>query len=388
MANYYRGIPLERFAAYLFDDPREAAQAADILAGILRARSARLSEIAAQMRGSFAAAYKRLQRFLQHTDPRQVLWRLLPDDAPFVLADVTEIPRPQAYKTPYVGTLKDGRTKGFWVLTFATPYRGRAIPCGLLTFSSTTINQKDGSRNLVHQRAFAPLKDILGERPLVMDREFSYLELLRFLAAMDVHFVIRLRLGARPPKFFNDEGHTVKLTISRGEQVVYRNLWYKGQVRVQVIGTWTEDWAEPLWVMTDLEPEQGLAYYRQRMKIDESFRDLKSLLGMKRVMNKRQERMEKVLALVLLAYAVALLVGERLRDALFGTPEARPKRAAKRGDKASQRQRLSEKWRRYSGVFVLLKDYWPIPTKQRKQAVQQALRAFAALVLPSVLTHV
>ena len=173
------------------------------------------------MRGSLDAAYKRLQRFLQHTDPRLVLWRLLPDDAPFVLGDVTEIARPQAYKTSYVGTLKDGRTKGFRVLTLAAPYRGRALPCGLVTFSSATIGQKDGSRNLVHQRAFSALKDLLGERPLVLDQEFSYLGLLQFLTAAGIHFVIRLRLGAHPPKFYDEEGREVKPTIGRGE----RWLW-------------------------------------------------------------------------------------------------------------------------------------------------------------------
>ncbi len=230
----YKGIPLERFTQYLFDQPREARQAAEILAAILRARSARLTEIAAHMRGSLDAAYKRLQRFLQRTDPRQVLWRLLPDEAPFVIGDVTEIPRPQAYKTAYVGTLRDGRTKGFWVLTLATPYRGRAIPCGLATFSSATIGHKDGSRNLVHQRVFQEVQDLLSERPLVLDREFSYLNLLEFLATAGIHFVIRLRLGSRPPKFYDEERQEVQLTIARGQRKVYRNLWYKGQVQVQV----------------------------------------------------------------------------------------------------------------------------------------------------------
>ncbi|NPA93602.1 MAG: transposase, partial [Chloroflexi bacterium] len=75
----YKGISLERFTRYLFDHPREARQAAEILAAILRARSARLTEIASQIRGSLDAAYKRLQRFLQSTDPRTILWRLLPD---------------------------------------------------------------------------------------------------------------------------------------------------------------------------------------------------------------------------------------------------------------------------------------------------------------------
>ena len=227
----YKRISLERFTHYLFDNTHEAQHTAEIIAAILHARSARLTEIAAKMHGSMDAAYKRLQRFLQRYDPRTALWHLLPDDAPFVLADVTEIPRPQAYKTSYVGTLKDGHTKGFWVMTFATPYRGRAIPCGLLTFSSATIAQKDTSRNLVHQRAFESLKDLLGERPVVLDREFSYSGLLRFLTASGVHFVIRLRLGSRPPKFFDDEWSEVKLNIARGQRVVYRNCGTRAKYR-------------------------------------------------------------------------------------------------------------------------------------------------------------
>lgn len=55
------------------------------------------------------------------------------------IGDPTEIERPQAQKTAYVGTLKDGKTKGFWVLVLAAPYRGRAIPCGFVTYSSKTI---------------------------------------------------------------------------------------------------------------------------------------------------------------------------------------------------------------------------------------------------------
>jgi hypothetical protein len=161
-----------------------------------------LTDIAAHMPGSGTASYKRLQRFVRQVDPRQALWRLFQEQAEFVLGDPTEIERPQAWRTSYVGTLQDGKTKGFWALLLATPYRGRAIPCGLITYSSKTIAMQPDSRNLNHFRAFAELKDLLGERPLVLDREFSYLELLLNLAAEQVNFVIRLNLGSRPPKFW------------------------------------------------------------------------------------------------------------------------------------------------------------------------------------------
>jgi hypothetical protein len=55
------------------------------------------------------------------------------EDAEFVIGAPTEIERPHAWKTEYVGKLKDGKTRGFWSLILATPYRGRAIPYGMVT---------------------------------------------------------------------------------------------------------------------------------------------------------------------------------------------------------------------------------------------------------------
>jgi hypothetical protein len=94
-------------------------------------------------------------------DPRPALARLLSAQAPFVLGDGTEVERPQARRTSYGGVLRDGRTRGFWLLLLAIPYRGRAIPCGFLSSSRTIAAD---SRNANHWRAFEPLKGVLGGR--------------------------------------------------------------------------------------------------------------------------------------------------------------------------------------------------------------------------------
>ena len=166
-------IRMRKFMQTLFDDEKTAHRATEIGQAILAAHSLRLTDISAKMAGSDSASYKRIQRFLQQADPRQALWRLFQEQAKFVLGDPTEIARRQARNTEYVGTLKDGKTKGFWALVLSTPFRGRAIPCGLLTYSSKTIaeNPQLDSRNLNHFRAFAQLKDLLGERPLVLDEQ-------------------------------------------------------------------------------------------------------------------------------------------------------------------------------------------------------------------------
>lgn len=69
--------------------------------------------------------------------------------------------------------------------------------------------------------------------------------------------------------------------------------------------------------MTNLKAEDGLAIYFQRMNIEEAFRDLKSLLNLHKLMNKRRTLMEKMVALLLIAYAIALVLGETLLAQLF-----------------------------------------------------------------------
>jgi hypothetical protein len=381
MAQYMQMRP---FMRVLFDDERTADKAAEIGQAILAARSIRMTEVAVRLRGSSAASYKRIQRFLKQCDPRQVLWRLFQEQAEFVIGDPTEIERPQARQTEYVGTLKDGKTKGFWALLLAMPFRGRAIPCGLVTYSSKTISRGEDSRNLNHFRALGQLKDLLGERPLVLDREFSYLELLLRLVEEQLNFVIRLNLGRQPPKFYHSDGREVVLLVARGETVIHNQVWYQGKVCVNLIGVWRKGFPRPLWVMTSLEATHGQRIYFARMKIEQTFRDLKSMLGMSRLMNKRQLNMEKMLALLVLVYAIAMLVGECVRDYLYGEPVGQQETLA---PEAMQRKK-GKKWKRYSGLFVLLKQKWSIPTKERHALVSKALALLSAIVRCPVPTQV
>lgn len=369
------------FMQALFDDEAVAQQAAEIGQAILAGRSLRMSEIASQMAGSSDAAYKRIQRFLQRHDPREVLGRLYQDTAEFVIGDPTEIERAQAWKTEYVGTLKDGKTKGFWSMVLATPYRGRAIPCGVVTYSSKTIANHQDSRNLNHFRAFEGVKDLLGNKPLVLDREFSYLELLLNLIEERLSFVIRLNLGSHPPKFYDQEGQGVALTISPGETVILNQVWYKGQACVNLIGKWKKGLAEPLWVMTNLDAQHGLHIYFGRMKIEQSFRDLKALLGMTKLMNQKQEYMEKMIALLLLVFTVGLLVGETLRDFLYGVPIAENELVAEKDLIPDNPQRKQgKKWKRYSGLFILLRQKWQLSSKEFAAILATSLITFTALV--------
>jgi hypothetical protein len=374
-------ITILEFVRAIFDEEETAQQAAEIGQAILAARSLRMTDIASHMEGNRAAAYKRIQRFLKRNDPRQVLGRLYQPEAEFMIGDPTEIERAQAWRTEYVGTLKDGKTKGFWALMFATPYRGRAIPCGLVTYSSKTIATRMDSRNLNHFRAFASIRDLLGDKPLVLDREFSYLELLTNLINEQLKFVIRLNLGSHPPKFCDGKGKDVALTISPGQTVIHPDVYYKGQVQVNLIGRWKEGLSEPLWVITNLKAEEGLRIYFGRMKIEESFKDLKDLLGMTKLMNLKQEYMEKMIALLLLIFPIGLLLGEELRDFLYGEPIAAedlvPMKELVPG---TSNRKKSKKWKRYSGLFILLRQNWSLSNEQLYVIYQTVLLSFTSLV--------
>jgi hypothetical protein len=71
-----------------------------------------MNRVAAHMQGSMDAAYKRLTRFLNLVDTRELLWRFCPPQAPFLISDPTEIERPQAYRTLYVESSKMERPEG------------------------------------------------------------------------------------------------------------------------------------------------------------------------------------------------------------------------------------------------------------------------------------
>lgn len=269
---------------------------------------------------------------MQEVDPREILLRLFQSEAPFVIGDPTEMPRPHAKATEYVGTLSDGQTSGYWLLFLATPYRGRAIPCHFVSYSSKTINAEATSRNQYHFEAFEKIKSLLGDKPLVLDREFSYLELLENLVLEEINFVVRLKETAY---LYDHEGQRVSLSINKGETRILNKVFYKGKVFVNVIGLWREGFSKPIWVMTNLKAEDGLQIYLQRMKIEECFRDMKNLLGLEKLMNKRRDHMEKMIALLMIAYVIGLWVGEVLRTNLF--------------------QETTRKYKLFSGLFVFLK---------------------------------
>jgi hypothetical protein len=222
-------INISGFMRYLFDDERLGKQAAKIIQAILEAQSPRLSNIVEKMSGNRASNYKTIQRFLAQVDLREVLLRFYQEDAKFVIGDPTEMMRWNAPRTSYVGTLSDGKTAGYWLLLLSMPFRGRAIPFSFVVYSSRTIGEQITSRNQEHYRCFEEVKQLLGNRPLVLDREFSYYDLMEILILERIHFVIRLNVG-KGVRIIDERGELIDLSLQPGQKVIRSNVYYLGKL--------------------------------------------------------------------------------------------------------------------------------------------------------------
>jgi len=379
-------INISGFMSYLFDDEKHAKQASKIIQAILEAQSPRLSNIVEKMSGNRASNYKTIQRFMARIDLKQVLLRFYQEDAKFVIGDPTEMARCNAPKTSYVGTLSDGKTAGYWLLLLSMPFRGRAIPFSFVVYSSRTIGEQITSRNQEHYRCFEEVKRLLGDRPLVLDREFSYYDLMEILTLERINFVIRLNVG-KGVRIIDEHGKLVDLSIQPGQKVIRSNVYYLGKIKVNLIGFMQKGLSKPLWVITTMKPEKGLKIYQQRMKIEQTFRDCKDLLHLPKLMNKRQHHLEQMIALTLIAYNLGLWFGEALRDVTYGHIKPSQVQLCLIG-KLKIDLKKYPKWAIYSGLFVLLKQKLCISKNELRLITQEAEKAFAELIFGNVRTCV
>lgn len=263
------------FTEGLFD--REEVKAARILWSILETRSPRKSDWSQVFSDSSEGAnYRTIDRALPKLDAKTALMRLYDPRSPFVLVDPTEIERKQAKNTDYVGRLSDGKTLGFWAVVFAQPYRGRAIPFHFGVYSEATLNEEVTSRNLQWRSLVWEIKDLVGETPLIFDREFSAQRWLKALEEAGCEWVVRLNTKSRV-KLKDAEGEEVPLFVGEGERKQMEGVYYRGEVKVNVAALWREGQKEPLWVMGSLPPERLVEVYAKRMKIEQTFQGRQEL---------------------------------------------------------------------------------------------------------------
>jgi len=102
-----------------------------------------------------------------------------------------------------------------------------------------------------------------------------------------------------------------------------------------------------------------------------------------------RSKMGRRKGVLLLVYAIGLLVGERLRDHLYGERIAENEAvSAQERIPGLPTHKRGKKWKRYSGLFVLLKQKWSLSSAEKPMILEAALATFMALVHYPVPTHV
>jgi len=295
--------------------------------GLLRGHSCSLSRIArfCPVPTAHNHRLRRLWRFLRNPGfvPEQLYPQLIRALAPRWPA---QLPVPLALDWTSAG--------GYELLVAALPWRGRAVllwahACqgrwqGLLT-SRTHLEQAFIAAVTAALRAVRPQMRLVW----IADRGFARLSLFQFLAQLGVDCCLRVnaktKIAWRGQKLLLAE-----LSVKPGqllwlEGVIYRpqgRPFERGGIRVNVLVAWKraknqpQKGLEPWYVVTTLEsPQQALAYYRRRMRIEEGFRDWKQRLGLRQAAVSTVERMARLVAGLVLATLVLAVLG------LFGLPE-------------------------------------------------------------------
>lgn len=158
---------------------------------------------------------------------------------------------------------------------------------------------------------------MIKDKVLIMDREFSYLEFFDYLQENGIRFIIRLNIGVKPT-ITDKRGNKVNIDVGRGEKKVYKDVYYKGKIRGNIVCIWDKRFAKPLVIFTNIEDrEEVVEIYKKRMKIEESFRDLKSIFNMEGVMNKKMENTKKMIDLLMVAYNILLMIGQQIKGRYY-----------------------------------------------------------------------
>jgi len=263
-------------------------------------------------RGQVAARYKRLHRFLDNTHFRTEqlssgLLRLAagescPSLVP-VLVDQTA-----------VGDIQ--------VLTGSYPVEGRAIPLAMATFE---YGELPSSQNRLEEDF---LRRLAGGLPRevrfvwVMDRGYGRASLLALCRQEQWLFVIRGR--ATVTVEYQEEGKVKRASLGRlphrqGVACRYRKVLYQGtkKERIDIIVYREKGFKEPWFLLVPADSEEMLPtdavvqLYRSRMRIETSFRDFKSWLGVRglRLKVRKAERLNRLLTGLALGYILLLALG-------------------------------------------------------------------------------
>ena len=235
---------------------------------------------------------------------------------------------------------------GVQALVAGVPFAGRVLPLAAYTFAYPWSEAAVASQNQLEELFLADLETALpaGVRAVfVADRGLARASLLRHSQAVGRLFVIRGRAGT----CVTWQGRRLKLgelPRLRGRACRYPGVLYQAQaqVRVDVVVYQEPTFQEPWFLLVPpdsagvLPTNAVVALYRERMQVEQAFRDFKTHLGLRGLRLKKDVavRTGRLLLAFLVAYTLALYLGasaalEAARPALE-TPRRTPRHGTTR----------------------------------------------------------
>ena len=281
--------------------------------------------------GKAKSRYKRLHRFLDnpHFQSEQLSSGLLQ----LVVGEKIPSLLPLIVDQTAIGDIQ--------VITGSYPVEGRSVPLAMATFEYRELKR---SQNALEEDFLTKLSESIPKKTQVvwiMDRGYGRAALLVFCRKQKWLYIIRGRSNVKVQ--YQEQGKLKRMSLGRlkhrqGVACRYRNVLYHGIIKekVDVIVYRERGFKEPWFLLVppdteDLLPtELVVSWYRARMRIEVSFRDFKSWLGVRslRLKVRRTQRLGHLLAALAIGYILLLaLGGSRLGKQLRRELEILRKRA-------------------------------------------------------------
>jgi hypothetical protein len=268
--------------------------------GVMRSQSCHLPRIAVALasQGRVKIVLQRLSRWLSRD-------RFL---TPELLTRVACTALPAGDCGPLLLLVDRTEWKHANFLCLAIPFRGRALPVAFLLLSGIKATHERELRELL-----APVAAALpAGRPVVVvgDREFGSIRAIRVIHSFGWHFCLRFKQDTWLFDAAGDQWQVRSAFPAPGGRRTWADLAVTLQRYgpLQVVISWHQDEDEPWILVSDLPVRQVVAVYRQRMRIEEMFSDLKERgFDLEATRLRDPQRLAHLMGLVCLTYLWLLL---------------------------------------------------------------------------------
>jgi len=285
---------------------------AELLLALFSHQRFTLRHIASRLLGTTNVKHKlkRLQHFLDKLSLDHSFWQSY-------LQTLFCLPYMRLHKRRHITLLVDATTlrDDFWILAASISYRGRSVPVYLKIWKDVHGRYEYWERVEGFLRELHQLLPGEFTYEIIADRGFEGARMFKLCKELGWEQVIRIN-GSYKVKTSDgrefiqlhlcDDGSYRDVIIGKGQPVDFLNL---------VLHTESEEDHQRLALATSLaDPTQSVEDYKQRMWIEQTFKDLKSVLKWESYTRKipQSQRLEKLIVLSCLSYGVQLCLGTQV----------------------------------------------------------------------------